>query len=83
MAAGPDGDGGRRSSGLRWNTQTTPAQVNKSNGFDAFRMDVEDVPESDWDEFMQDASPAPQSRSPRPPTTDERSRGYVRGRAGG
>ena len=83
MAAGQDGDGGPSSSGLRWNKQTTPAQVNKSNGFNAFYRSVEDVPESDWDDFAGDASPAPKSRSPRPPTEEERCRGYVRGRAGG
>ena len=73
---------GDASSGLKWNKQTTPAQVNKSNGFNAFNRDVTDVPESDWDTFMQDASPAAKSQSPRPPTDDERCRGYVRGRAG-
>jgi len=72
-----------RSSGVRWNEQVTPAQVNKSAGFDVFRQDVSDVPESDWDDFMGSASPAPKSRSPRPLTPDERSRGYVRGRTGG
>lgn len=69
--------------GIRWNKQTTPAQVNKSNGFNAFYQDAEDVPESDWDDSVQNASPAPKSRSPRPPTSEERCRGYVRGRAGG
>jgi hypothetical protein len=83
MAAGPNGDDERRSTGMRWNKQTTPAQVNKSNGFNAFYVTTEDVPESDWDEFMDDASPAPKSRSPRPPTEEERCRGYVRGRSGG
>ena len=67
----------------RWNKPTTPAQTNKSAGFDAFRWDAADVPESDWDTFMDDASPAAKSRDPRPPTEDERSRGYVRGRTGG
>jgi hypothetical protein len=83
MAAGQDGDSGPRSSGLRWNRQTTPAQVNKSNGFNAFNCDVEDVPESDWDEFVGSAAPAPKSQTARPPTDEERCRGYVRGRAGG
>jgi len=74
---------GDASSGVKWNKQVTPAQVNKSNGFNAFRQDAADVPESDWDDFMQNASPAPKSRSPRPPTEDERCRGYVRGRTSG
>jgi len=73
---------GDASSGIKWNKQTTPAQVNKSNGFNAFRQDVADVPESNWDDFMQDASPAPKSQAHRAPTDDERCRGYVRGRAG-
>jgi len=74
---------GDASSGTKWNKQTTPAQVNKSNGFNAFRYDVGDVPEADWDDFMQDASPAPKSQASRAPTEDERSRGFVRGGAGG
>lgn len=69
--------------GTRWNKQTTPGQVNKSNGFNAFNWDAADIPESDWDEFMQDASPAAKARSPRPPTSEERNRGYVPGRSGG
>jgi len=73
---------GDASSGVKWNKQTTPGQVNKSAGFDAFRRDVADMPESDWDDFMQDASPAPKSQASRPPTEDERSRGFVRGRGG-
>jgi hypothetical protein len=67
----------------RWNKQVTPAQVNKSNGFDAFRFDAEEVPASDWDDFNGNASPAAKSRASRPPTDDERCRGYVRGRSGG
>lgn len=82
--AGPQyPDDGRRTSGVRWNRETSLSSVNRSNGFDAFRFDVEDVPESDWDDFAGSGKPAPQAQASRAPSSDERSRGYVRGRSGG
>ena len=65
----------------RWNKQTTPGSCNESNGFNAFRWDVADIPEQDWDDFAGGGKPA--SKAPPAPSEDERSRGYVRGRARG
>lgn len=82
--AGPSyPDDGRRTSGVRWNRETSLSSVNRSNGFDAFRWDVGDVPASDWDDFYGSGKPAPKAQASRAPSEDERCRGYVRGRSSG